>query len=139
MLHTMNLDDKTQRMVESLTTAILYTLPSILNILAMMLLIMFIFAVVGMNLFGEGVPTESEYHFYGDFWAGYGKNMNFKYFGTSFLTLMIIFTGEGLVAFMRDIMKFYPSVRTRVPLACALRGSCAYRLTDTAPATDSDS
>jgi len=105
MLKNINLDESTQQLVESLMTAIIYTLPSILNILGLMALLLFIFAIVGMNLFGE-ITTEWEDspHFYGEFWAGYGRDLNFKTFGKSFLSLVVIFTGEGYVALMRDIM-----------------------------------
>jgi len=102
MLKNMPLDPDTQTLVESLMTAIIYTLPSILNIMALMALLLFIFAIVGMNFFGE-ISLEP-IHFYGEFWAGYGRDLNFQTFGKGFLTLVVIFTGEGFVAIMRDIM-----------------------------------
>jgi hypothetical protein len=102
MLRSMPLDEDTQTLVESLMTAIIYTLPSILNIMALMALLLFIFAIVGMNFFGD--ITLEPVHFYGEFWAGYGRDLNFQNFGKGFLTLVVIFTGEGFVAIMRDIM-----------------------------------
>lgn len=67
------------------------TLPSIVNIGALLLLVVFVYAVLGMNLFGFLRPQES-----------INRDSNFYSFGVSFMTLIRISTGEDWNDLMTD-------------------------------------
>ena len=70
---------------------LLQTLPSLGNIGGLLLLILFIYSVLGMNLF--------PYIKYGD---GINRNANFHGFFISFLTLLRISTGENWNSIVSD-------------------------------------
>ena len=67
------------------------TLPAMANIGALLMLIVFVYAVLGMNLFGYLKPQ--------DF---IGSNANFNSFGLSFMTLLRVSTGESWTFLMSD-------------------------------------
>ena len=62
-----------------------FSLPSLLNVGALLFLAFFIFAVVGMNLFGDSIPD-------GEFFNRY---QNFSGFGSTMLLLFSCLTGEN--------------------------------------------
>jgi hypothetical protein len=70
---------------------VLIALPSVVNVGAILLLTMFIFAVMGMNLFAH-VKWQENLNRHANFWD----------FGTSMTTLFRCFTGESYNAIMHD-------------------------------------
>jgi len=86
------------RLMEGLDTAkrlvdtLILTLPGIINISVLLLLIIFIYAVLGMQLFAK-----TEYN------ANYSVHANFRTFQRSLLTLVRFATGEGWGNFMHDV------------------------------------
>jgi hypothetical protein len=73
-----------------LTRTLLYSLPALVNICALLFLVVFVFSVVGMNLFGE-VEVDGEI---------FNTFQNFRHFGTSMLFLFRVITGEQWSAAM---------------------------------------
>ena len=72
-------------------STLITTLPSMANIGALLLLIVFVYAVLGMNLFGYLRPQ-----------TNINYNANFNTFGISFMTLLRCSTGEGWNDLMSD-------------------------------------
>merc|ERR1711871_381119 len=85
------------RLMEGLETAkklldtLLLTLPGILNISLLLMLILFIYAVLGMQLFAKT-----------QFNGSYSTHSNFRTFDNSLMTLVRFATGEGWGDFMYD-------------------------------------
>jgi hypothetical protein len=85
------------RLMEGLETAkrlldtLMLTLPGILNISLLLMLILFIYAVLGMQLFAKTAYNGS-----------YSTHSNFRTFENSLLTLVRFATGEGWGNFMFD-------------------------------------
>jgi hypothetical protein len=85
------------RLMEGLDTAkrlldtLVYTLPGIINISLLLLLMLFIYAVLGMQLFAK-----TQYN------GNYSVHANFRTFPNSLLTLVRFATGEGWGDFMYD-------------------------------------
>lgn len=85
------------RLMEGLETAkrlldtLFLTLPGIINISLLLMLILFIYAVLGMQLFAKIQYNES-----------YSRHSNFRTFTGSLLTLVRFSTGEGWGNFMYD-------------------------------------
>ncbi|QDZ24407.1 ion transport protein [Chloropicon primus] len=69
---------------------LLISLPTMLNVGGLMFIFFFIFAVLGMNLFGK-VETSETY-------------ANFQHFGWSLLTLLRMSTGEAWNSIMEELM-----------------------------------
>ena len=72
-------------------TILISTLPAIFNIGAFLLLIMFVYSILGMNLFG-----------YLRLQDGIGPKANFSSFSLSFITLLRASTGEDWSRLMKD-------------------------------------
>ena len=72
-------------------TILITTLPAILNIGAFLLLFMFVYSILGMNLFG-----------YIRLQDGISSKANFSSFGLSFITLLRASTGEDWSRLMKD-------------------------------------
>jgi len=91
------------RLMEGLETAkrlldtFLLTLPGIINISVLLSLIMFIYAVLGMQLFAK-----TEYN------MNYSIHANFRTFSRSLLALVRFATGEGWGNFMYDMSTHTP-------------------------------
>merc|ERR1711871_844046 len=85
------------RLMEGLDTAkrlldtLMLTLPGILNISLLLMLILFIYAVLGMQLFAKT-----------QFNGSYSTHSNFRTFDNSLMTLVRFATGEGWGDFMYD-------------------------------------
>ena len=73
---------------------LVYSLPALANVGSVLFLFFFIFAVLGMNLFGKVRVT-------GNFLNRYA---NFETFGYSMLTLFRMATGEAWNGIMHDCM-----------------------------------
>ena len=80
--------------LKKLFQTLLYSLPALTNVGAVLFLFFFIFAVLGMHLFGRVRIT-------GNFLNGYA---NFEPFGFSLLTLFRMATGEAWNGIMHDCM-----------------------------------
>jgi len=81
------------RTLRALTEVVLQELPSIFNVLTLIFLVLFIFAVLGVNLFAAVVlQTELNAH------------ANFQSFGRAFLTLFRFSGGEAWNAVMYELM-----------------------------------
>ena len=65
LMHLVKLSPATQHMIETLMVAMTYALPAIGNVMALMFLVIFVFAILGMNLFGT-MSTDQEDYDYGD-------------------------------------------------------------------------
>jgi voltage-gated sodium channel len=77
----------------------LYSLPSVLNVLSLLLLIFFIYAILGVFLFyrvTDGKAVDSEY-------------TNFKNFGLAMITLLRVATGEEWNVVMYDYIDETPA------------------------------
>ena len=72
-------------------STLISTLPSIINIGGLLLLIVFVYAVIGMNLFGYLRPQ-----------TNIDRDANFNTFGISFMTLLRMSTGENWNDLMTD-------------------------------------
>jgi len=84
----------TMRLLETLA----YSIPAFFNVFLVMLLIMFIFALVGMSFFGEDIPLgEGPYGLY-------NSHANFRTLKCSMLTLFRMMTGESWNGIMHDVM-----------------------------------
>jgi hypothetical protein len=71
----------------------MFSLPSLMNVFSLLMLIFFIFAVLGVFVFGhitDGVIIDS--------------NVNFKNFGYAMMTLLKVSTGEEWNLIMYDTM-----------------------------------
>jgi hypothetical protein len=86
------------RLVEGLSYAkrlidtLIYTLPGIINITVLLLLLLFIYAVLGVQLFAKVNYNES-----------YDEYANFRTFENAILTLFRFTTGEGWGIYMFDV------------------------------------
>jgi hypothetical protein len=76
---------KNSKNIVVLLNTLYFSLPSLLNVGTLLFLAFFVFAVVGMNLFGESEPD-------GKF---YNRYQNFSGFGSTMLLLFCCLTGEN--------------------------------------------
>ncbi|GFR46009.1 hypothetical protein Agub_g7487 [Astrephomene gubernaculifera] len=79
--------------LQRLFMTLVHSLPSLVNVGGMMLLLFFVYAVIGMNLFG-GIM-------YGSYLT---RHANFNNFPNAMLTLMRMLTGESWDGIMQDCM-----------------------------------
>eukprot|EP00759_Apiculatamorpha_spiralis_P019555 PhF_6_TR25482/c0_g1_i1/m.35418 len=99
--------------VQALLRTLILSLPSFTNIAAIIGLIFFIFAVLGMNAFGVVYRDENS--------LGLDRNANFDNFVNSFLLLMRVVTADGWTVLMYDC-------RTTNPRRCHPEiGGCGSR------------
>lgn len=70
--------------IQSLLLTLMYSAPALLNVATLLFLVMFIFAVIGMNLFGNVVPNGAINDF-----------VNFRDFGNSMVLLFRLMTSAG--------------------------------------------
>eukprot|EP01065_Artemidia_motanka_P026535 TRINITY_DN3159_c1_g1_i1.p1 TRINITY_DN3159_c1_g1~~TRINITY_DN3159_c1_g1_i1.p1 ORF type:complete len:2044 (+),score=574.83 TRINITY_DN3159_c1_g1_i1:49-6180(+) len=83
--------------VRALLRTLFYALPSFSNIAGLILLVFFVFAVMGLNLFGKVDGSEEMNHY-----------ANFRNILNAFLLLIRLSTGEGWQAIMGDCMAQEP-------------------------------
>jgi len=82
------------RLVDTLIVAI----PAMTNVASLCFLVIFIFAVIGMDFFGgDSLSDDNVYGMYND-------HANFRYFGQAFMVLFRQVTGEAWNGVMHDIM-----------------------------------
>jgi len=87
-----------------LIETLLYSFPAIANVAALWLLVIFIYTIIGVSLYGE-IPVDSvDYQF-----GMYNEHANFRNFGTGIVTLFRMSTGESWNGIMHDVMEVYPS------------------------------
>jgi len=84
---------KQLRGLRMLFNTLVISLPSLANIGALLLLLCFVYAVLGVNLFGKVKYGEE-----------LNKNANFRNFGRAILTLLRMSTGEAFNSIMYDVM-----------------------------------
>jgi hypothetical protein len=94
------------------------SIKSLLNVALLMLLIFFIFAVLGVNLFQDLTTTENNYKF---LWMD-RQDYNFGSFHNSLMVIFIISTGEGWSQLMYDVGQKY----TCNPYSCESPVSVAF-------------
>jgi hypothetical protein len=83
---------------------LLYSLPAIGNIACLWFIVIFIYAVIGVSLYGE-LPVKDEEFFFGM----YNEHANFSNFGKAMVTLFRMSTGESWNGIMHDVSKVYPT------------------------------
>ena len=71
--------------LRTLFNTLIVSLPAIFNVGSLLFLLMFVYAVLGMNLFGEIAPKGQIQPLH----------ISFRTFGSSLLTLFRVFTGDG--------------------------------------------
>jgi hypothetical protein len=88
--------------VKRLLETLLFTFPSLMNVTMLLGLVLFIFTILGMNLYGETkFSTSSSYSHYGL----YTEHANFSSFWKGFFTLFRMSTGESWNGIMHDVME----------------------------------
>jgi hypothetical protein len=93
---------KNMKGVLQLIDTLLFSLPSLFNITILLFLVLFIYAVLGMNFFGGMALDEPrDYGMYND-------HTNFAHFHTAMLMLFRMSTGEMWAGIQRDVMDEYP-------------------------------
>jgi len=89
--------------VRRLLETLLYTLPSLLNVTTLLVMVLFIYTILGMSFFGT-MPLCPE----GPCPYGlYNHHANFRYFYTGFFTLFRMSTGESWNGIMHDCTAVY--------------------------------
>ena len=83
---------KSSKGLRSLLTALLLSLPAMANLSGIFLIVMFLYTVLGMQLFGHIK--------FGDY---LNEDANFCTFGTAFLTMFRCATGESWNGIMHDL------------------------------------
>jgi hypothetical protein len=82
------------RGLNKLFNAFLLSIPKLLNVLAVLVLLLFLFAVMGMNIFGKVRTLDP-----------HGVHANFRTFTDSLLTLTRCMTGEGWNELMQSLSR----------------------------------
>jgi hypothetical protein len=82
------------RGLNKLFNAFLLSIPKLLNVLAVLILLLFLFAVMGMNIFGKVRTLDP-----------HGVHANFRTFVDSLLTLTRCMTGEGWNELMQSLSR----------------------------------
>lgn len=85
---------KSMKNLQNQIFTLIYSLPAVLNVLSLLVLVLFIYAILGSFLFGNVTSGEVINEWF-----------NFKNFGMSILTLIRIATGEDWNSFMYDCEK----------------------------------
>jgi hypothetical protein len=82
--------------LQALLTTLLFSLPSVSNVSALLMMLYYIFAIIGMNLFGD-VPADGEF---------YSRHANFYNVPNGILLLFRCTTGESWNGVMSDLIKY---------------------------------
>ena len=93
---------KRARGIQVMISAILTALPALFNVFSMLFLNFFVFAILGMTLFGNVK--------YG---GALNNNANFRDFGSSFLLLLRMVTGESWNYVMKETFLIVYPIRAR--------------------------
>lgn len=88
--------------IKRLMQTLLFTLPAVINVLMLLVLLIFIYAVLGMSFFGHNPYVTEEDHGH---YALYNEHANFRYFQIAFVTLFRMTTGESWNGIMHDVMQ----------------------------------
>jgi hypothetical protein len=86
-----------------LIETLVYSFPAIANVAALWLLVIFIYTVIGVSLYGE-MDVHAPYKF-----GLYNEHANFATFGTGIVTLFRMSTGESWNGIMHDVMSVHPT------------------------------
>jgi len=89
--------------VRRLLETLLYTLPSLLNVTTLLVMVLFIYTILGMSFFGTMPLCPDGPCPYGL----YNDHANFRYFHTGFFTLFRMSTGESWNGIMHDCTAQY--------------------------------
>ena len=100
---------KSSKGLQSLLTALLLSLPAMANLSGIFLIVQFLYAVLGMQLFGK--VTRGDY---------LNADANFCSFGTAFLTMFRCATGESWNGIMHDCMVTPASLTLTLALTLTL-------------------
>jgi len=90
---------RSARNAVTLLETILFSLFEIFNVACIYVLVLFIYALMGMSLFGE-MPLEEGYY------KAYNRHANFQSLGTGMLTLFRMSTGESWNHIMHDCIEY---------------------------------
>jgi len=83
--------------IRKLLETLIYTLPSLANVAALLVIILFIFTVLGMAFFGDQQYNQPPFELY-------TEHANFRTFRNGFFTLFRMSTGESWNGIMHDSM-----------------------------------
>ena len=86
-----------------LIETLVYSFPAIANVAALWLLVIFIYTVIGVSLYGD-MDVHAPYRF-----GLYNEYANFATFGTGIVTLFRMSTGESWNGIMHDVMSVHPT------------------------------
>jgi hypothetical protein len=92
---------KTSRGLRAVFSALFSSLPALWNVGAFLLLITFVYAIVGVAIFGEVLPSSSSSAPPLEYIAA--DRINFAHFGHAMLSLFVMSTGEQWHLVMRDL------------------------------------
>jgi len=84
--------------IRKLLETLIYTIPSLMNVFALLCIVLFIFTVLGMSFFGDQPYNQPPFELY-------NEHANFRYFHIGFLTLFRMSTGESWNGIMHDSME----------------------------------
>jgi len=88
--------------VKRLLETLVFTLPSLMNVTMLLMLVLFIFTILGMSFFGNNPnSTVTDHGHYGL----YTEHANFRTFWKGFFTLFRMCTGESWNGIMHDVME----------------------------------
>lgn len=85
---------KTAKNLQQIFQTFILAIPELLNVGALLILLLLLFAVLGVSLFAE-VKEQSTMN----------RHANFANFGSAILTLLRVSTGEGWVGIMHDVAR----------------------------------
>ena len=74
----------------------IFTLPALANVGGLLLLLLYLYSIVGMNLFGNVMRNNA-----------LSSNLNFETFGTSFISLFVVATGDSWETIMYSCLQKY--------------------------------
>ena len=89
---------KTAKNLQQIFQTFILAIPELVNVGALLMLFLFLFAVLGVSLFAEVKSQDTM-----------DRHANFENFGRAILTLLRVATGEGWVGIMQDAAR-HPSI-----------------------------
>ena len=89
---------KTAKNLQQIFQTFILAIPEMINVGALLMLFLFLFAVLGVSLFSEVKIQDNM-----------DRHANFENFGRALLTLLRVSTGEGWVGIMQDAAR-HPSI-----------------------------
>ena len=79
--------------IRLMVTTLLISLPAMMNVATLLFLLFFLYAIIGMQIFGN-VKFGTDH--------GIGQHANFRYFGNAMMLLFRVITGENWNLLMKD-------------------------------------